>query len=173
MDCGANIGNFSMICESLGATVLALEPDRREFSALEMNAEGRNITPLPYALWRESKQMEFYDCNDEGDSSLIDPGGASRSYLVQAMALDELAELPDGPIKLLKLEAEGAEPEIIDGMTKSLSRISFIAVDMGPERGVSKENTVVEVNDRLTRYGFRLVAFNPVRCTGLYMLDSS
>ena len=39
-------------------------------------------------------------------------------------------------IKLLKVEAEGAEPEVLLGTAKILKRIEFISVDCGPERGL-------------------------------------
>lgn len=168
VDCGANIGEFSILCAKRGARVFSFEPDRREFSALRWNAENKEITAFPYALWREKATLDFFDCNDDGDSSLIDPGDAAQTYQVEAMPLDAVADVPDGPIKLIKLEAEGAEPEIIDGMPETLKRTSYITVDMGPERGISKDNTVVEVNTRLSALGFQLIGFNPGRCIGLY-----
>ena len=168
VDCGANIGEFSIICARLGAEVLAFEPDRREYAALSWNAKGKSITALPLALWHETAELDFYDSNDMGDSSLFDPGDATQSYKVQACPLDLVEDLPDGPIRLIKLEAEGAEPEILDGMAGVLERVDYVTADMGPERGLSKANTVVEVNDRLIRHGFRLSKFNEVRCTGLF-----
>jgi hypothetical protein len=87
---------------------------------------------------------------------------------VKALPLDDVTELPKGPIRLVKLEAEGAEPEILDGMDETLKRVEFVAADMGPERGLEKANTVIDVSDRLFEKNFRLIAFNASRCTGLY-----
>ena len=66
---------------------------------------------------------------------------------------------PTESIKLVKLEAEGAEPEVLLGMEKTLSRIEFIAVDVGAERGLSKENTLIDVLDILMPRGFRPIKF--------------
>ncbi len=59
---------------------------------------------------------------------------------VQATTLDRvLDEAGVDPVQLLKLEAEGAEPEVLAGASAHLSRIDYIAADLGPERGVSQE----------------------------------
>lgn len=168
IDCGANVGEFSMICAKAGAQVIAFEPDPREFMALAKNAEGREIQPIQRALWKEDGELTFFDSNDDGDSSLIDPGTSSQSFNVRTQRLDAVPELPSGPIRLIKLEAEGAEPEILEGMKKTLERIEYLTVDMGPERGVKKENTVAEVTNALYAAGFQMIEFFPPRCTGLF-----
>ena len=45
-------------------------------------------------------------------------------------------------IKLLKLQAEGAEPEVSKGSLNSLKNIKFITADLGPERGLNQESTL-------------------------------
>ena len=60
-------------------------------------------------------------------------------------------------IKLLKLEAEGAEPEILMGAKQSLSRIQYIAADLGFERGVRQTSTLPEVANFLISNNFEIV----------------
>ena len=43
---------------------------------------------------------------------------------------------------LLKVEAEGAEPEVLQGLKKNLSRVEFITVDCGFERGLNQKSTI-------------------------------
>jgi hypothetical protein len=114
--------------------------------------------------------LDFFDKNDTGDSSLIDPGGQAQRIRVQAVRLDAVPEFQNfvGRIRLLKLEAEGAEPEILAGAGTVLSKIDYIAVDMGPERGAKAENTVVPVCNHLMQAGFELIRFNHMRCLGLF-----
>lgn len=168
IDCGANIGEFSIICAQAGAQVIAFEPDRIEFKALQRNSEKLAISPFQQALWNENGTMEFFDGNDSGDSSLLDPGDSRSSYEVETLRLDSASEVPDLPIRLIKLEAEGAEPEILDGMRKTLERTQFVTVDMGAERGVRKDNTVVDCTEALYDRGFRMRAFFPPRCIALF-----
>lgn len=60
-------------------------------------------------------------------------------------------------ITLLKLEAEGSEPEILMGAEEYISIIKYIAVDGGPERGVYKEETLSKVINFLLSHNFELL----------------
>lgn len=171
VDCGANIGEFSISIRKAGGTAVALEPDVIEMAALTKNATVfGGITCLPYALWNEDTELEFFDANDTGDSSLFDPGKSNGSTRVQARKLDTLqAEgLLPVQIRLVKVEAEGAEPEIIYGGREMLRGVDYVTVDMGPERGLRQENTVAEVVNALSALDFELVRFGTARIVGLF-----
>lgn len=71
-------------------------------------------------------------------------------------------------IKFLKLEAEGAEPEILIGAVNSPPHIEYIAADLGPERGLSQENTVVAVCNYLFTRNFELLNVYPRRQVYLF-----
>ena len=71
-------------------------------------------------------------------------------------------------IKLLKVEAEGFEPEVIEGAEETLIRTEYICVDFGSERGIEQENTVIEVNNILLKNNFDLIQFSDYRYIGLY-----
>ena len=71
-------------------------------------------------------------------------------------------------IKLLKLEAEGYEPEILQGCINNLENIMYISADIGPERGISNQCTVVEVTNFLVSKGFKIIDFGYPRITALY-----
>ncbi len=168
IDCGANIGEFSIICANAGATVFAFEPDRVEFEALKRNADGKSVEPFQIALWNENGTTDFFDNNDSGDSSVFNTGQSSGSYVVETQRLDDFEKLPKGAIKIIKLEAEGAEPEILEGMRETLNRTRFVTVDMGPERGLAQDNTVVECVTFLSEAGFHIRSFYHERYTALF-----
>ena len=90
------------------------------------------------------------------------------SLIVETKKLDDVSELPSTEIKLIKIEAEGAEPEVLAGMPQTLKRTRFVAVDMGPERGIMQANTVVECSNFLNQTGFTMRAFSHERCTALF-----
>jgi FkbM family methyltransferase len=169
IDCGANIGEFSIACAQFGATVHSFEPDPREFKALCANAFD-GITPVAKALWHKTERLKFYENNDSGDSGLIDIGRAASVLEIQAVRLDEYAAQAGigERVRLIKVEAEGAEPEVLDGAGDILSKTDYVTVDMGPERGVSQESTVVDVTARLYNRGFRLIHFDCERICGLF-----
>jgi hypothetical protein len=69
-----------------------------------------------------------------------------------------LAPLNLKKIKLLKIEVEGSEPEVLQGAKSVLKIVDFVAVDTGPERGI--KNTFDEVNSYLVNHGFKLIRKN-------------
>ena len=71
-------------------------------------------------------------------------------------------------IKLLKIDAEGGEYEVIQGCEGILNLISYISVDVGFERGKESQSTFVEVNQFLQRNNFELIAIEKTRLITLY-----
>ena len=74
----------------------------------------------------------------------------------------------DTPIKVFKVEAEGYEPEVLEGAIETLKLVEYVTVDFGAERGINKKNTVVEVNEILLDNNFKLTKFSNFRTVGLY-----
>ena len=79
-----------------------------------------------------------------------------------------LDELEDRKIKLLKIDAEGHELEVIKGAEKILNNIEYITVDMGAEKNSGSENTVASVINYLLNKKFIMVSFKENRTTGLF-----
>jgi FkbM family methyltransferase len=169
VDCGANIGEFALAAHDRGAEVFAFEPDPVEFAALRMNASER-IKPLNFALWNTEAILQFHSANQTGDSGVFPSGRQAETMRVNAVRLDECITpwLRNRRIALLKLEAEGAEPEVLEGAAKLLDRIDAIAADLGPERGAERATTVVPVAQLLIANGFEISHFDAVRCTFLF-----
>ena len=172
IDVGANIGEFSMYFKSLysESQVLALEPDKNIYEILLTNTKDK-CTVLPYAAWFESGILSFYLQSDTADSSLIEPKGSQSSIDVEAWTIDDLVRQhvdAQKGIDLFKIEAEGAEPEVIRGSMEVLQKTKYVVVDVGPERGVSEDNTLVECVNLLHEVGFRLVRYGHSRHVVLF-----
>ena len=69
---------------------------------------------------------------------------------------DLVNELNIKRIKLLKIEAEGYEPEVLLGAKDKLSICEFIAIDGGYERGVKEEQTFSKITNHLINRNFEL-----------------
>ncbi len=171
IDVGANIGEFSRYCsDGFGATVLAIEPESACENALALNLDGCDATIVKEALWSEETDLVIYHSQAANDTTLIEPERYDYSEPIHVVTLDGLLARHEANrgrrvdwIKLIKLEAEGAEPEIIAGGTNALSRTEYVAVDCGPERGLKLESTLVPAINALLAVGFELVGFNPKR----------
>lgn len=174
IDVGANLGEFSMgLCLQKNLKILAFEPDEIEFYALRKNMDGVSAEVYNIPLWSEQREIDFYPSNDTGDSSLIRQNDTSRSVRMKCFALDDIlvnSQLIDDKdqIKLVKLEAEGAEPEILQGMKANLRRVEYISVDVGPERGYEKLSTLIPVWSVLMKEGFEAVEFGLPRAIMLF-----
>ena len=170
VDCGANIGEFSRAAEQRGAIVHAFEPDAVEYSCLRENIGARS-TAYNSALWSHSGTVAFESTNESGDSRVIGSFPAPQSTLVaQAVTLDEWSSANIGledRIRLLKLEAEGNEYEVLQGARRILPRIDLIAADLG-EVGNDGEYPLSKVMKLLTEAGFRLADYGEGRGVALF-----
>ena len=164
VDVGANIGEFGKFWSSRSYSVYAFEPDPTEFNALAENLKGQSIYNC--GLWNESTTLTFYSANDSGDSSIIEPGFYTSKIELRVTRIDDI-EIPSD-VGLLKIEAEGAEPEILEGAVNTLKKTRYVTVDVGEERGVAAESTLVDVCNIMYSSGFELLDFNPKRLVVLF-----
>ena len=119
-----------------------------------------NVAPsqtLNIGLWYSDGELDFFVASQRADSSFIEPPTYDKIIKVPTKRLDSL--LTNKKIKLLKLEAEGAEPEVLYGCEKILDRIEYISADVGFERGVEQTNTLAAVTNYLLSNGFELIDF--------------
>ncbi len=160
VDCGANMGDLQMYFKNLRIPInyIGIEPNPIDYRCLTKNtiAPGK---ALNVALWHIDSKMTFYVDTASASSSLIEPPYFTEKVIVDSVRLDSL-ELPKR-IKLFKVEGEGAEPEIIEGARGVYSRIEYISVDAGPERGIEQTSTRNDVLKVLENTNFELVMENP------------
>ena len=146
VDCGANFGSLWIYLSNLGIplTYIGIEPGESEFQGLSKSINFQNIKKISSYLIKKvlgsknGKADFFY--SEEADSSIIPYKGYSKKYQKETITLESLINnlgFQNKKIKLLKLEAEGAEPEVIR-CNKNTKNIEYIAADLGPERGLNK-----------------------------------
>jgi FkbM family methyltransferase len=138
IDIGANIGEFSVAVAELGAKVHAIEGDPLVFKCLTFNtATEKNLVRHNNVVWKEDTTLTFFSEPTEANSSVFQPMGDApvKALNVTALRLDFIAEnFGIGQVAFLKCDAEGAEPEVIEGGRELLSRTRAAAFDTGPER---------------------------------------
>jgi FkbM family methyltransferase len=139
LDLGANIGEVSLHATARKARAHAFEADPHVFAALERNARRHGFAATHTLLGAEEGEAPFYLAAADADSSLIPPIGDAADTVPQVMLpvtpLDVVTERAGlDRIDLIKLDAEGAEPEVLSGAHETLKRTGFIAVDCSAER---------------------------------------
>tara|TARA_Y100000389_G_scaffold43936_1_gene38667 strand:- start:16466 stop:17347 length:882 start_codon:yes stop_codon:yes gene_type:complete len=167
IDCGANVGELNIAFMNLGIKVnyVGFEPDPETFECLRLNNLNESNKLFMKALSNQNSKDLFYIDDYGGNSSLVKFDN-SKPIEVTTVTLDSLKL--NKKIKLFKVEAEGFEPEIIEGSLNTLKHIEFVSVDYGYERGEKEESTIVKVNDMLYENNFKLIKFSEFRLIGLY-----
>ncbi len=167
IDCGANIGelNIALKNKNIYVNYIAFEPDLETFECLKSNNLGDNNKFFQKALSDKNGLQEFFLDNEGGNSSLSQ-FDYQASLEIESLTLDSLNL--NTKIKLLKIDAEGHEPEVINGALTTLKNIKYVSVDFGHERGLDEEATLTEVNKILYNEGFELMKFSDYRLIGLY-----
>uniref|UniRef100_A0A7S4L7S3 Methyltransferase FkbM domain-containing protein n=1 Tax=Guillardia theta TaxID=55529 RepID=A0A7S4L7S3_GUITH len=151
VDIGANTGCFSML--ALGSPeimVAAFEPIPNNYRVLlgniAVNGVQNQIRAYNFGLWNESKTAEMCDMTETGLSGMsrisLDHDShegllCHRLQPVQLMKLDDIVERDSiTNVRLIKIDSEGSEMEILQGARNLLLRDRpeiFVEVDMARE----------------------------------------
>lgn len=129
IDVGANIGFFTLLASrSVGRAgrVLAFEPVASTCTALRTNVtlDGAvNIAVHELALSNANGTAEIHEGpgRNKGLSSLRPLDETSGSRTVATAVFDDLG-LADQPISLVKIDVEGAEQLVLEGMLRTLAK---------------------------------------------------
>ena len=160
IDCGANSGDLTLELKRRAPEVcyIAVEPNPEDFKVLKKNVNLETSECVNKALGERNEALNFYVCTENADSSLVEPPSYTEVIEVAVVRLDNLCnELGIKKIKLLKLEAEGYEPEILNGAAGVLNSIEYVAVDGGYERNKDNEQTLTRVTNFLLENNFKMV----------------
>lgn len=137
VDCGANYGDLYtwLKIKKIPIKYISFEPSPLEFKCLALNCENQINNNI--GLSNSIGISDFFLKSESGDSSIIEPSnGFTKKIKIKTTTLNNyFFENRIKKVKLLKLEAEGFEPEILQGSNKVLNKIEYIGVDGSPERG--------------------------------------
>ena len=169
IDCGANSGDLFIALEKNinSKNYIAIEPNPIDFESLALNCpKGKLINK---ALGDKNTKLDFYISSSRGDSSIIEPNIYEDIIRVDVIKIQDLVkDLQIKKIKLLKIEAEGFEPEILKGAEEILSLCEYIAVDGGYERGINQEQTFTRITNKLLQSNFEMHDINFPWCRALF-----
>lgn len=129
LDVGANIGYYSIqFSGAARGKVYSFEPMSYQFTILERNIELNglaNVIPMKRIVSNSSgmKRIYFSGSENTGASSLVKETGQFED--VPALTIDEFCESNKiGQIDVMKIDVEGHELEVLQGMKKCLKQQS-------------------------------------------------
>lgn len=135
-DVGSHFGYFSLLASQIvgdSGRVFAFEPTVSTFNVLKQNAARcENVTCNNLAAYCESGEITFMDqglddsalnfiVSDEQNVDAESKSSGARLIKVPAVTLDEFAEQHGYP-DFVKIDAEGSEATVLQGMSKILER---------------------------------------------------
>lgn len=155
VETGGFIGQFTMFAGEISDRVISFEPDPRNSQILRKNTHNLDtVSVVEKAVLDTTGEIEFNVGNDGSQSSFlsVDDDCIRNVLSIPATRLDKFCEERDlDGIDFLKVEAEGAEPEIIESLGDE--RPSKLAVDCSPERrGNSPTKTI---RSQLQNWGYK------------------
>lgn len=158
LDIGANVGEYSLSVVEDASKIIAFEPDPYVYQCLKLNTSSFiKIVCKPYLLWSDCETVTFYSSSKDADSSTFLPPESKEidnQLSLEGVTLDSvLSEIGQDKIDFLKMDAEGAEPEVLKGAVNTLTRIKKVAIDCGPER--LGKNTIEETKQILQKSGLK------------------
>jgi FkbM family methyltransferase len=129
VDIGANVGYYTLLAARLvgpKGRVYAFEPSPENFNLLSRNVEAngyKNVILIPKAVSdRTGTAILRIDRASSGGHSLSSFRGGADSIEVETISLDDYFACSRETIGVLKMDAEGAEVAILDGMSEVLER---------------------------------------------------
>jgi FkbM family methyltransferase len=167
IDVGANIGVFSMLASrrvGSAGLVVAVEASPRVYRelliTLELNGSPTNVRAVNVAAARAPGEITMYagPAQNTGLTTTVATSGFVPEGATDALPLDRI--LTDGEIRnarLLKIDVEGGEPEVIAGMARFLELCrpdTEILIELSPHWWAPGTPAPSVVLEPLARAGF-------------------
>jgi FkbM family methyltransferase len=140
LDLGANRGDFSKWALDQGATVIAFEPDKDAYLQLIKRLNKfENFFPLNSAISNKTGLSKFYfHMNKKIDpigfsisSSLVEEkANIDNSYFNSVLCIDLEVLIKELPIKLIKIDIEGAEALIWPAIKQNYQHVEYLLLEI-------------------------------------------
>ncbi len=166
LDIGANVGYYTLLAAHLvgdEGKVFAFEPDPYNFDLLCKNIEVngyRNVIPVRKAVSSKSGKRKFFlDKNNLGGHSLSKANvGTSASITIEATSLDDYFKNTDYKVDVIKMDVQGLEMEVLEGMTNTINRNDNLKIitEFWPMGLRNSGSSPKDFLNKLVEYGFAL-----------------
>ena len=163
VDVGANIGWYTLFASrAVGrdGLVIAFEPDPTNFALLKRNIEAngcRNVRLEQKALSNKGGSVTlFRHESNQGMHSLLWLDEGENSIEVEAVRLDDYFRDHSRRVNLVKIDVEGAEGMVLEGMCETLARNPHMSLflEFAPSRLAASGYDPSSLLGELARTGF-------------------
>ena len=169
-DIGGSVGIYTIpFANKVGSDgkVFVFEPTQKGCSSIESNLKLnnlQNVTIYPYAVSDINSTSSFYIRPDKETHSLFEKTvapskiAAHKEIKVKTFTIDYLIEKKlTSPPNIIKIDTEGAEIKILDGMTKIINSLEYILIEIH-KPALKLENIINPekiIENKLKKLGFK------------------
>ncbi len=161
VDVGSNIGKYTVkVAGQLGnnGRVISVEPESSNFEVLKANVELNNlsnVTLLNAACWNKNEKLKLYlapHLDLTGDHSVKNP--VSTDFVeVSGLKLDDiLKDLQIEHVDFIKIDAEGADGEVLEGAEETIARNPHLKIVFE----ATNRGNLAKCQEVLGRHGFTI-----------------
>ena len=157
VDGGACTGFFSLLMASLGASVMAIEPGTNNLPSLYRNIALNNfdIDVRPVALGNKTGIRELLLIDDGGANSFTQPADRAPG-IPDKVAVRRLPDLLQASPKLIKLDIEGCEFDVLETWLDGPWHCPYIAVEYNLEALNRFERTGTQLRAMMRQHGYEM-----------------
>ncbi|WP_181704424.1 FkbM family methyltransferase [Chthonobacter albigriseus] len=163
IDCGANVGEYTALMAGRGAKVFAFEPDPTALKLLnERVGSLPNVEVKEQAVGVGNKKVMLYRAMKSDDDPIVLTQSSSvlpfksnidQSNFVEIDQIDfaDFVEKLDRPVKLMKVDIEGAEFELLEALIDRglIGRIEHIFVETHDHKIPELKSAAARVREKL------------------------
>ncbi len=170
VDVGAHVGLYTLLAADRVSRVVAFEADPYTARALAANvarAGARNVEVVAKAASDRSGTVGFWQSSGTYSSSLVHRHAMTADKRVEVEATTIDAEIGRVPDLVVKVDAEGAEVEVLTGLTQSLAAAhrAVLVVEVNPEALAEAGRSPGDLIAKLRTLGLELARIDETSCT--------
>jgi len=156
VDCGAYVGGFSLAAAGQARRLFAFEPDKDNAACARRNLAGhQNAEVVEAGLYDRSDELILNRSANSVEHSLLRPddGSIVERRKIPVVSLADFARSRRiEAFDFVKIEAEGVELEVFDGLEDMRPR--KLAIDVSPER--DGQSPAAQFRARLEPMGYEV-----------------
>jgi FkbM family methyltransferase len=157
VDIGSYIGGYAVRACKHGFKVIAIEPHPSSYLLLSQNLKINRCDYIALNVAAGKDFSEAYLCEEESlASSYIDimPRGERECFRTKITPLKEVLPKDKSLKFIVKIDVEGKEVEVLEGMKEELGNTLFLFIEVG-------EKNLAKVINYLKGYNMKLIGYVP------------
>ena len=168
VDIGAHVGYYTLLAaRAVGnkGKVFCFEPEPSNYALLLKNIEENNcsnVVPVQKAVTNTTGSIKLFIAKDPSGHSIGSDNPHQKAILVDSITLDDFFAGREHPIHVIKIDVEGAEMAVLQGMRKIIAknRQLNIFTEFNPEALMRAGFSPIEYFQMLVNYGFEIYVIN-------------